>query len=164
MLGEIYRMVHGELSTPPPLTPEQRDLRLAYHNLTVTATKALQEYDERPDERSMVIELMGARIRERALRVTSLAAEISHVGFLDIIYLPVKNYWFILNTEPQRLIRPTALKRRFLARPVPDLEGAEDVPSGIWFYRGVDVARTVIEHFTQDQRLPQHLLTAPIET
>ncbi len=137
---------------PGEFLPEHQELGLAYQLLDLTFRDSRRELAARPDEEELVRDLLGKRIKERALRVTSEGLKASY-------YSPDQSgphhllvgESLLFSLKSQKLLRAPAPRTSFNA------EELEEASSKEWFEHGMNVAKTTLAHLVGVRGLPIYL-------
>lgn len=137
---------------PGEFLPEHQELGLAYQLLDLTFRDSRRELAARPDEEELVRDLLGRRIQERALKVTS-------AGLVASFYSPYQagphhlliGESLLFSLKSQRLLRRPAKGVSF------DVEKLEEASTKDWFEHGMNVAKTTLAHLVGVRGLPIYL-------
>ncbi|GEM_PF-3467459 len=137
---------------PGEFLPEHQELGIAYQALALTFRDSRRELERKPDEEEMVRDLMGRRIRDRALRViaASLQASFYSPDYPGPHEISIgDNYLFSFKSK------------RLLIKPAPgikvEVKELIDAPSQAWFEHGMNVVNATLDHLANVRGLPSYL-------
>jgi hypothetical protein len=137
---------------PGEFLPEHEELGLAYQIFDLTYRDSRIELERRKGEEEIVVNLLGQRIKERALRVTaaSISAAFYTRNLMGPHYFRVGNS-YLFSLKSQRLLVTPASEARF------DPERLEDAPPQAWFVQGKAVVDGTLSHLSEFHGLPRYL-------